>query len=94
LDSQIDAFRQGSRAVEFVTPTAYAPWESISALALPGATRPRTHVLVLDPRRIDAICGPYRCQLGFGIEYLLPFGFPATAIVAHTNSGGWAIEVG
>lgn len=42
---------------------------------------PRTHFLVLDPQQIPQIAGPRYVQMGGGVEYILPNGFPATAVV-------------
>lgn len=74
-------FRSGSVDATFVTPTAYAVEDLASWLLLPGAHQRRTHVLVLDPAQIPQVQGPFWVALGRGIQYILPFGFPESAIV-------------
>jgi hypothetical protein len=85
---QIGAFTDGSVRKHFVTPTAYAPEDSVSYLDLPAPQRPRTHVLLLDPRIIQRIAGPRWVRLGIGIEYFLPDGFPKEALIQT-----WAMVV-
>ncbi len=80
LPSQVGLFRNGSDKRHCVTPTPYAPEETISWLALPSPTLPRTYVLVLAPDRIDSILGPRWIRLGKGIEYILPGGFRSDAL--------------
>jgi len=90
LPHQVGLFTTGSTHRQYVTPTAYAPGETIYWLALPAPRQPRTYVLVLDPRKMPntEILGPRWVRLGTGIEYILPGGFPSGAVV-----GGWEIRV-
>ena len=80
MRSQYRQFAAGASHLQFATPTPYSPTEAISWLALPMPTR-RSYVLFLDPRRIADIRGPRRVRLGGGLEYVLPGGFPAAALV-------------
>lgn len=89
LPQQAGQFQEGSPGRRHcVTPTPYAPEETISWLALPEPTRPRTLIMLLDPSRIQKIRGPRWIRLGKGIEYILPDGFPKDAIVFP-----WEIQV-
>ena len=85
---QVGQYTGGSPAVHFVTPTPYSSEETVSWLFLPKATEPRTHVLLLDPGKVDVIAGPRWVILGKGIEYILPNGFPKEAVI-----GGWEMVV-
>ena len=78
--SQYGQFAAGAPKLEYVTPTPYSPTEALSWLALPTATR-RSFVLILDPKEILEMRGPKRVRLGGGLEYVLPKGFPASALV-------------
>ena len=70
-----------ARGLHYTTPTPYAPDdEMVLHLTSPFVRVPRLYVLVLDPRRIDLICGPRRVHWGHGVEYLLPDAFPQEAI--------------
>jgi hypothetical protein len=73
--------------MQFVTPTPYSPAETVVWLALPNPA-PRDYALFLDPGRIPAICGPRRVRLGGGLEYILPRGYPAAAMLV-----GWPVRV-
>jgi hypothetical protein len=88
LPHQIGRYTAGSAAPHWVTPTAYAPEETISWLALPAPRAPRPYVMLLKPEEIDEIRGPRWVRLGGGIEYYLPNGFPGTALAFP-----WEIEV-
>lgn len=88
VPAQLTAFTAGGKGIHWVTPTPYQPEETVSWLALPALSKPRRHALVLDPREIEMICGPRWVRLGGGIEYILPRGFPASALVLP-----WPIEV-
>jgi hypothetical protein len=81
LAHQLGQFQNGSSRNHHVTPTPYSPEDTISWLALPRPTEPRTHVMLLDPARISVILGPRWVRLGKGIEYVLPDGFSQGAIV-------------
>lgn len=73
----------------WTTPTAYAPSDIRHYLAMPRPDLPRQHVLLLDPREIDWIQGPRWVAMGSGIEYILPHGYPRSAVAPP----GWAVEV-
>ena len=82
LEEQVDSFTSGSIGRKhWLTPTPYAPSETICWLALWVPNRPRRHVMLLDPARIDAIKGPRWIRFGRGIEYFLPTGFPEQALM-------------
>jgi hypothetical protein len=87
-------FQNGTDLPTYVTPTPYAPEETISWLFLPSARVPRTHVLLLDPAKIPLIQGPMWVAAGAGIQYVLPQGFPAQAIIVPGARGArWELEV-
>ena len=88
LPRQVGLFVDGSDVPHHVTPTPYAPRETVSYLNLPRPREPRRHVMLLDPRRIPVIQGPRWVRLGKGIEYILPRGFPRNAVV-----WGWEQEI-
>ncbi len=89
--TKVGQFRNGSPDPSFVTPTPYSPEETVRWLATPRPTWPRTHVLLIDPRRMsdnDVILGPRFVLAGGGIEYLLPNGFGPHALALR-----WEMEV-
>src|SRR5437867_2581044 len=49
LPYQVGRYTRGNSDLHFVTPTPYAPEETVSYLALPAPTEPRPFVLVLNP---------------------------------------------
>ncbi|WP_236666518.1 hypothetical protein [Nocardioides baculatus] len=79
--SQLTEFLGGSSRPHWVTPTPLSPVDVISWLALFAPTKPRHHLLLIDPAKVEAIRGPAWVRLGQGIEYYLPDGFPQEAIV-------------
>jgi hypothetical protein len=88
LPDQVGQFTDGSGNPHHVTPTPYAPRDTVAYLALPRPAAPRLYVMLLDPGRIPVIMGPRWIRLGKGIEYILPSGFPKEALVF-----GWEVEV-
>ena len=88
LPHQVGRYAGGSTAPHWVTPTAYAPEETISWLALPAPRDPRPYVMSLKPEEIADISGPRWVRFGGGIEYHLPTGFPAGALAFP-----WELEV-
>jgi hypothetical protein len=88
LREQVGSYAAGSNDRHWVTPTPYAPGDTIPWLALPAPTRPRTHVMLLDPSKIATICGPRWVRFGKGIEYHLPSGFPPTALAL-----AWELQI-
>jgi hypothetical protein len=86
--AQVGSFAGGSTRQHWVTPTAYSPDEVGSYLYLPDPLTPRSHVLLLAPGEVPSAWGPRQIYAGRGIEFLLPNGFPAEAIM-----GGWEMEV-
>src|SRR5690242_495674 len=54
--------------VTFVTPTPYAPQDLCHWLDLPAPDKLRTHVVRLDPAKIDWIQGPQWVGLGMGLQ--------------------------
>jgi hypothetical protein len=92
---QVGAFVGGTSKETFVTPTPFDPREAVRWLLLPEPLKPRTHVLFLDPAQIPLIIGPLWVAPGRGIQYILPSGFPAAAIIVPGAPGGhWEVEVG
>lgn len=88
LPHQVGVHIEGTQESQWVTPTPYAPEETVSWLALPAPTQPRTLVLLLKPEMIDEIWGPRWVRLGQGIEYYLPQGFGRNALAFP-----WEIQV-
>jgi hypothetical protein len=91
LPNQLGRFTRGSSERHFVTPTPYAPDETVAYLALPRPLEPRPFVLVLDPARIEFIWGPQWVRGAPGIQYILLNGFPQDAIVGP--GAPWELEV-
>jgi hypothetical protein len=80
--SQVGLFTAGSTdRGHWVTPTPVGPEDAASWLALLAPLLWRRHALLLDPRHVDIIRGPAWIRLGQGIEYYLPSGFSADAVV-------------
>ncbi|MGD9712701.1 MAG: hypothetical protein AB7V46_11605 [Thermomicrobiales bacterium] len=92
---QVGLFLAGTNRLTYVTPTPYAPEEMISWLFLPSPRIARTHVLLLDPAKIPLIQGPMWVAAGSGIQYVLPHGFPADAIIVPGAGAEarWELEV-
>jgi hypothetical protein len=88
LPHQTGQFTNGSTARHYVTPTPYAPEETVTWLYLPKPDGERTFVMLFDPAKIPFILGPRWVRLGNGIEYILSEGFPKDAVV-----GGWELTV-
>jgi hypothetical protein len=65
--------------IHHVTPTAICLSNLASVLNLPPLDPPR-YALLLDPTRLEAL-GPRRIRGGRAIEYVLPRGFPLSAVV-------------
>jgi hypothetical protein len=86
--TDVGAFTRGSTRRHWVTPTPYSPDEATSYLTLPNPLIRRTHVLLLDPAEIELAVGPKQIVAGAGIEFLLPRGFPSSAVL-----NGWEMEV-
>lgn len=89
LASQVTHFSQGTEYIprsflqrtHYVTPTPLSPEEAVSWLALPAPDQPRPYVVLLKPEKIGAIWGPRWVRMGGGIEYIIPPGLTADAIV-------------
>jgi hypothetical protein len=88
LRHQVGRYTGGSSDQHWVTPTPYAPEETISWLALPAPRDPRAYVMLLKPEEITEVWGPRWIRFGGGIEYYLPRGFPAAALAFQ-----WEMEV-
>jgi hypothetical protein len=86
--SQVGHFRGGSGDLHYLTPTAYSRRDAVRWLALPAPERPPTHLLVVDPRAVATVLGPRRVRGGAGFEYLLPNGFPPSALLMT-----WEMEI-
>jgi hypothetical protein len=82
VPAQTAEFTNGSTDRDhWVTPTAIAPENVISWLALYAPRVKREHALILDPVEIEVVRGPGWIRFGQGIEYYLPAGFPKAAVV-------------
>ena len=88
LRSQVGDYGGGSTDKHWVTPTPLCTREIPSFLTIPNPLGRRTHAMLLDPAAITEILGPRWVRGGTGIEYLLPKGVPAAAVLF-----GWEIEV-
>jgi hypothetical protein len=88
LDRQVGRFASGSTDLHYVTPTPLSVDDVRSVLALPAATEPRRYAMLIDPSKVPEIKGPRWVRAGTGLEYLLPTGFPASAILL-----GWEIAI-
>ena len=78
---QLGSYLDGSSSKHWVCPTPYSPADVVSQLALPDPGTPRTHVMLMNPARLDVIQGPRYVRGGAGIEYILPEGFTKAALV-------------
>jgi hypothetical protein len=78
---EIGLYTRGNAGIHWVTPTPYSSRDCATWLNLPAPDKLRTHVLLLNPVHIPRIAGPRRIEGGLGIEYMLPNGFPAKALV-------------
>ena len=88
LATQIGVFHGGSNKLHYVTPTAISPSNTVAVLALPAVSSARDYVMLLDPAKIVTILGPRWVRAGQGIEYLLPAGFPQSAMVLP-----WEVQI-
>jgi len=90
--TRLGLYANGSDDQHWLTPTAYDPCSAQSWLALPSPQILRRHVMLIDPFEVLAdsrpIAGPRWVRFGGGIEYLLPRGFPKSALAL-----GWEMEV-
>lgn len=95
--NKVGSLLMGTPARQFVTPTPYAPGETISWLALPPGPGPRTWVLLLKPAELKDVYGPRWVQYGGGVEYVLESGFSTDAIAdvapGPVGSSRWELEV-
>lgn len=73
----------------FVSPTPYAPSDLIAYLALPAPHLRRDFVILIDPELVEQVQGPRWCELGSGIEYVLPNGYQQRAVLKP----GWAVQL-
>jgi hypothetical protein len=73
--------KEPRRTPVYVTPTPYAPDDTVSFLALPRAADKREFCILLMPEKIDWILGPRWILGGGGIECILPYGFELGALV-------------
>jgi hypothetical protein len=50
---------------------------------LPVELSPRLWAIMIEPALVDEIQGPRRCIMGTGIEYYLPKGYDANAMIHY-----------
>lgn len=99
LDEYDRTILEGTDRLVYVTPTPYAPAETIFWLNLSFRPKQRRYVLLLRPEPLYEVAGPrWIAPGGIGIEYLLLSGFPAEAIVEMSHDrlgrpGRWPLEV-
>jgi len=89
LRDQVRLFGAGSTNTHCVTPTPLARKDTVPVLALPVPDRGRPFAMLLNPAEVDEIQGPRWIRGGSGIEYVLPNGFPSSAVLL-----GWPIQIG
>jgi hypothetical protein len=65
----------------WLTPTPLGARGAGTILHLPHQVTTRHWVLVIDPARVGVIQGPRRVTMGQGIEYYLPHGYDAGAVL-------------
>lgn len=80
-EHEIAEGQQGTSRPVWVTPTPYGPIDAADLLALPRAWEPRAYLVLLRPQDVPEARGPRWVLGGGGIEYLLPQGYPASAVV-------------
>ena len=73
----------------FVCPTPLSSDEVGHWLNLPRRDLERRYVLFLNPQYIGSVQGPRWCNMGQGIEYILPDGYTEVAI----HGMPWVVEV-
>ena len=79
--AQIGTYSAGVSFPVYATPTPMPVADLRDCLGLPSPTVKREWALLLDPNEVPVIKGPHWITAGQGIEFLLPGGFPAEAIV-------------
>jgi hypothetical protein len=85
----IDAHETPRSMTTYVCPTPLSTEELSAFLALPRPDVKREYAILLDPTQIDQVQGPRWCAMGQGIEYVLPAGYQARAVVAP----GWGVRI-
>ena len=85
----IDAHEPPRSVPTYVCPTPLSTEELDAFLALPRPDLRREFAIFLDPMRIDQIQGPRWCAMGQGIEYILPSGYTAGAVLPP----GWGVRI-
>ncbi len=91
---QVGLFSKGDSGKHYTCPTVYPAHELNRWLLLPSPQRKRAYVLLLDPRRIPTIRGPQWVAGPGGIQYILPDGFPQSAIVVPgAPQGSWELDL-
>ena len=84
----------GRTTESYATPTAYSPEEAPIWLITPASRSVRPFVILLDPNEIDWIIGPLQVGPAAGIQYILPNGYPPSAIVVPgAPTGSWYLSV-
>ncbi|WP_405933715.1 hypothetical protein [Streptomyces sp. NBC_00827] len=81
-------FREGFAGGEgglWATPTPYSSDDAARYLRFPCPQVARTHAILIDPTKVPELRGPRRVQRGDGLEFLLPQGVPANAILDQTE---------
>lgn len=80
-EHEIEEAGNGTARAVWVTPTPYGPSDAVDVLALPRGWEPRDYLVLIRPERVREARGPRWVLGGGGIEYLLPFGYPSSAVV-------------
>lgn len=79
--AQVGSYSNGTSAPVYTTSTPMPVEDLSDCLHLPKAGIARPYALLLEPSEIVALKGPHWVSQGTGIEFLLPGGFPSSAIV-------------
>ncbi|MFI0827282.1 hypothetical protein ACH4Q7_22820 [Streptomyces roseolus] len=82
-------FSQGIERKMWVTTTAYSAEDASPYLRLPFPDVLRRSVILIDPLKVRGLRGPKHVARGGGIEFLLPFGAPAEAIMEGMEVKIW-----
>lgn len=79
-EHEIEHAAEGTSRPVWVTPTPFGPRDAVDVLALPRAWEPRDYLVLIRPEQVPEARGPRWVLGGGGIEYLLPAGYPASAV--------------
>jgi hypothetical protein len=67
----------------WLTPTPICPKYAGPMLHLPNELAQRLWAIPIEPAHVGEIQGPRRCIMGAGMEYYLPNGYEANAMIHY-----------